>query len=296
MNNSQAMKLSRFRLEDFPLPVIANDHSKEERGVILVIGGSDSVPGAVKLAGLGALRAGAGKLQLATTATIATTLGIAVPEALMIGLAIDGEGELDVATANSALSTYIAKADAILVGPGMRSHQRMVSFIGEIIEQMQSHAILVIDGPIIGALADDDAVLHPLAGRAILTPHAGEMAALLEIPREEIASDADDIAEHCANRFGAAVVLKGSETWISAVDAIALCYRDGKAGLGTSGSGDVLAGVIAGLCARGAPVMTAAAWGVWAHGSAGNKLSRTVAPVGFLASEILNEIPGLLHN
>ncbi len=91
------------------------------------------------------------------------------------------------------------------------------------------------------------------------------------------------------------VALKGSETFITAPNEAPLCYRDGRSGLGTSGSGDVLAGIVAGLSARGASPRTAAAWGVWAHGSAGNKLSRSVARIGFLASELLDEIPHAIH-
>ena len=295
MSDGQVQKLSRLRLDDFPIPPVARDSSKEERGVVLVIGGSDRVPGAIKLAGIGALRAGAGKLQLATSANIATVLGVNVPEALVASLEVTADGEVDPESAPDVLADFVAKADAVLLGPGMALSGKSEELVRWIIGEVSPHATLVIDGPILQALALDDTMLHALNGRAILTPHAGEMAALLEIPRDEVSDAAEEIAEHSANRFRATVVFKGAETWISAIDAIALCYRDGKAGLGTSGSGDVLAGVIAGLAARGASTMAACAWAVWAHGSAGNKLARSVAPTGFLASELLSEIPALLH-
>lgn len=294
--DGHTMKLSRLRLDDFPLPKVGNDDSKEDRGVVLAIGGSDTVPGAIRLAGIAALRAGAGKLQIATSENVAIALGIMVPEALVLGLPVTVDGELDVSPLDTSLSTKVSNANAILIGPGMSLQESGAEFLRFIVAHMSENATLVVDGPVLHWLVDDDTILQPLGGRAILTPHAGEMASLLEIPPEDAGADAVEIAEHAANRFGATVVFKGSDTWITAVDAIPLRYRDGKAGLGTSGSGDVLAGLITGLAARGAPSLSAAAWGVWAHGSAGNKLARSIAPIGFLASELLVQLPGLLND
>lgn len=290
------MKLSRLRLDDFPLPKVGNDDSKEDRGVVLTIGGSDTVPGAIRLAALGALRAGAGKLQIATSENVAIGLGIAVPEALVLGLPVTDDGELDALLLHTTLERNVANAKAILVGPGMSVKEGGAEFLQFVVANMAQAATLVVDGPMLQWLAEDDTMLRPLDGRVILTPHAGEMASLLEIPLDELSTDAAEVVEHAANRFGATVVFKGSETWISAVDTIPLCYRDGKAGLGTSGSGDVLAGVVAGLAARGASTLAAASWAVWAHGSAGNRLARSIAPIGFLASELLVEVPALLND
>ena len=103
------------------------------------------------------------------------------------------------------------------------------------------------------------------------------------------------LAEAAAARFGATVLLKQSETWIASPGEPLLHYPGGGPGLATGGSGDVLAGIIAGLLARGVAPRMAAAWGVWLHGEAGRRLARAQGPLGFLARELLAEIPALLH-
>ena len=91
------------------------------------------------------------------------------------------------------------------------------------------------------------------------------------------------------------VALKAGETVIATPDGALLLYPGGGVGLATGGSGDVLAGIIGGLLARGAAPLVATAWGVWLHGEAGRRLGERLGPIGFLARELLAEIPGLMH-
>jgi hydroxyethylthiazole kinase-like uncharacterized protein yjeF len=128
----------------------------------------------------------------------------------------------------------------------------------------------------------------------ILTPHAGEMASLLGIELEAVEGDRVLVARTFARDSGAIVVLKGADTCIAAPDGRAWLHTGGSIGLGTSGSGDVLGGVIAGLVARGASAEQAAVWGVALHGRAGARLSKRHATVGFLAREIAWELPWVL--
>jgi len=128
----------------------------------------------------------------------------------------------------------------------------------------------------------------------VLTPHAGEMASLLDIDKRDVEADPPAAARLAAERFGAVVALKGAESWIADPGGALLYYRGGSVGLGTSGSGDTLAGIVTGLAARGAEPVAGAAWGVWAHGAAGRVLARRTAAVGFLARELLAEIPALV--
>jgi NAD(P)H-hydrate repair Nnr-like enzyme with NAD(P)H-hydrate dehydratase domain len=129
----------------------------------------------------------------------------------------------------------------------------------------------------------------------VLTPHAGEMANLLDEPKERVEAQPAACARRAAEQFGAIVALKGAESWIAAPDGSLYHYTGGTVGLATSGSGDTLAGIVAGLAARGAPALHAAIWGAWLHGAAGRLLGRKVGPIGFLARELLDEIPGLLR-
>jgi hydroxyethylthiazole kinase-like uncharacterized protein yjeF len=277
-----------------PLPRPDARGDKESRGRIMAVGGSLQVPGALLLAGVAALRAGAGKLQLATVRGAAMPLAMAVPEALVVALPAARDGEIGGARAAAPLRAHVAQLDALLVGPGMSADRAARALLAALVPRLHDAAVLVLDGAGLIALRHDAALLAPLAGRAVLTPHAAEMAALLGLDRDAIEADAPDVARHAAARFGATVALKGAESWIADPDGALLHFRGGAVGLGTSGSGDTLAGIVAGLAARGAPATTAAAWGVWAHGTAGRVLARRTARIGYLARELLAEVPRLV--
>jgi NAD(P)H-hydrate repair Nnr-like enzyme with NAD(P)H-hydrate dehydratase domain len=120
------------------------------------------------------------------------------------------------------------------------------------------------------------------------------MAALTGRSEEEIAQDSEAIAREAAERFGAVVVLKGAGSVIASPAGDLLHYSGGGSGLATAGSGDVLSGIIGGLLARGADPVLASAWGVWLHGEAGRACAAKLGPIGFLARELLPELPALL--
>jgi NAD(P)H-hydrate repair Nnr-like enzyme with NAD(P)H-hydrate dehydratase domain len=111
---------------------------------------------------------------------------------------------------------------------------------------------------------------------------------------EQVLADPLTIARAAARELGAIVTLKGAQTFVVAPDGRAFHNTAGNIGLGTSGSGDALSGVIAGLSARGASALQAAVWGVYLHAKAGDVLARRMGPLGFLAREVLTEIPSLL--
>ncbi|MCA1628572.1 MAG: NAD(P)H-hydrate dehydratase, partial [Acidobacteria bacterium] len=136
---------------------------------------------------------------------------------------------------------------------------------------------------------------HKLRGRVVLTPHANEMSRLLHLDKSEIAADPQATLRQAVATFAAVVVLKGRETLIAAPHSKIYCNRAGNVGLATSGSGDTLAGLIAGLAARGAAPLQAAVWGVHLHALAGDKLARKVGQLGYLARELLAEIPLVLN-
>jgi NAD(P)H-hydrate repair Nnr-like enzyme with NAD(P)H-hydrate dehydratase domain len=121
------------------------------------------------------------------------------------------------------------------------------------------------------------------------------MASLLGVDRTDVERNAAAYARDAAERFGAVVALKGAETWIAEPAGALFHYAGGSVGLATSGSGDTLAGVVAGLAARGAPASCAAVWGAYLHGAAGAVLTRRMGRVGFLARELLAELPTLLR-
>lgn len=286
MTASASMPLVSW-LVDHPLPDPFATDTKEARGQVLVVGGSTQVPGASWLAGRAALHAGAGKLQIATTSSTAIPLALHLPEAKVIQLTEDPHGEI--ARVNAATLQAVRHSDAVLIGPGMRGQRATRRLVCDLLAVIASPWVL-----------DAGAILKPqdvaaFARSGVVTPHAGEMASVTGLTREEVETDPLRVATDYARQTGCVVVMKGVPTHVVDASGCALEYRVDAPGLGTSGSGDVLGGLIAGLLARGAAPMTAAAWGVWLHGEAGRELGRRTGPVGYLAREISPEVPRLMQ-
>jgi ADP-dependent NAD(P)H-hydrate dehydratase len=280
--------LDRAWLQAHPLPQPGPDTDKNKRGRVLIAGGAMQVPGALRLVGEAAFRAGAGKVQLATVARLVVELGMAVPEAGVFGLPQADSGEL-AAGAGDAVAGLVERCDTLVLGPGMGADVEADAILGPVLAALDAEHTLVLDAAMLGVAKRFEAELRALNGRVVLTPHPGEMAQMLDGNGEPAA-----LAEQAAARFGAVVALKGAETVIAVPGMATLRYPGGGPGLATGGSGDVLAGIIGGLLARGAEPRVATAWGVWLHGEAGRRLAERVGPLGFLARELLVEIPGLM--
>lgn len=266
--------------------------SKDERGRVLIVAGCTGLPGAVLLAAHAALRVGAGKLQLAVCRDLAIPIGIAVPEALVVGLDQTEDGGIARSCAE-ALAKRAARVDAVLVGPGMSEDADAEGVTGALVRGA-GEAALVLDAGALAALRAEPDLTRSLSKPAIITPHAGEMAQLLDEDRMAIEADPLAAARRATERFGTVTVMKGGRTHVVAPDGRAWCYEVGHVGLATSGSGDTLAGLVVGLLARGAEPEAAALWSVYAHGEAGRRLARRYGGIGFMAREIPGEIPFIL--
>jgi hydroxyethylthiazole kinase-like uncharacterized protein yjeF len=278
-------------LRRIPLPMPGEGGDKEERGRVLVVGGGRETPGAVVLAGVSALRAGAGKLQVATGASNAALVASALPEARVFALPETRAGKWSKA-ACAKLEEHLSKAQCVCLGPGLIEDESVARFV-EATLRMCSEVAVVLDAGAVACLRGGRGLLHALGGRAVVTPNADEL--------EEIYGEGSEdgggplgVARRAAGEFRAVVVHKGRETFVVSPDGAAYVNRAGSVGLATSGSGDVLAGVIAGLVARGAEPAHAAAWGVHLHALAGERLSRRIGLLGFLARELPAEIPPLM--
>jgi len=280
-------------LRRWPLPKPSGDADKQDRGTVLVVGGAAEVPGALLLAGVAALRAGAGKLQLAAPRSVAAALGVAVPEARVFALPETSNGFLDRKAAARAVECA-AGADAILIGPGMLSEDAIRSFMEVAIPRL-SDKRLIIDATALSALRGGR-YRFTEDTEAVLTPNTAEMARMTGATKESVESDLRSAAMSVAEDLNAVVALKGAETIIATPYGEVFRYAEGDVGLATSGSGDVLAGILAGLLARGATLDQAAVWAVFLHGAAGNRLKRRIGPVGFLGRELSEEIPPLMNS
>ncbi|HEX6747400.1 MAG TPA: NAD(P)H-hydrate dehydratase [Longimicrobium sp.] len=290
---TRAPALTPARLRALPLPQPDADGSKEERGRVLIVGGGRETPGALLLAGSSALRAGAGKLRLATAEEAAIPLAVAIPEARVFSLPRTKAGGISAEAAGEVVR-LAGEVGALLLGPGMVEEDEATALARAVLAEIDGPAV-VLDAGCLPCLAAKRDALHRLGGRAVVTPHAGEMAGVLGIERAEVERDPLAVALSAARELGAVVALKGPDTYVAAPDGRAFRYTGGQVGLATSGSGDVLAGLVAGLLARGADPLRAAAWGVALHGEAGNALARRVGPLGFLARELPDEVPALLQ-
>lgn len=286
------IEITADMLRGWPLPSPDEAGDKEQRGRVLVVGGAVEMPGAVILAGTAGLRAGAGKLRIATCHSIATAVGVAVPEARVFSLPETAAGAIDPSAAGQ-VAGYSKAVQAILIGPGMIDATAVAQFVRELVGSI-SETTLILDAEAMSFLKDDPDALHHLGGRVVLTPHAGEMAGMLGVDLSDVKHDPLGLVRDAAARWQAVVALKGSETLIAMPEGRIYSFRGGNVGLATSGSGDTLAGVIAGLAARGAGVDQAAAWGVYLHGTAGDRLAKRIGRLGFLARELLAEIPPLM--
>jgi len=277
-------------LPDPSAPAAPGNEGKEARGRALVVGGGCRCPGSVELSGVAALRAGAGKLQIAAAQDATLHLALSVPEARVMGLRCDSRGEI--AQSSAEVDACAKLADAIVVGPGMELAPATRQLADHLMHV--SRALFVLDA---GGL---DAALIGRLGRArgprggIMTPHHGELAQMLDLDVADVASRPLELALEFARHSGVVLVLKAAETYVATPEGESWVNRGGSVGLGTSGSGDVLSGVIAGLAARGAAPAQAAAWGVYLHARAGAALEKKMGPVGYLAREIAREVPALM--
>jgi hydroxyethylthiazole kinase-like uncharacterized protein yjeF len=278
--------LDRAALRDRPLPPVING-DKETKGRILIIGGSREVPGASILAATAAMRAGAGKLRIATVATVSTQVGVAMPEAMVVGMVEDEEGGF-ATSAVEELAEQAAKVDAVVAGPGMSKGDACTRIARML---LNSDAAIALDAALLHAMRPlaKDRPIPP-----ILLPHAGELASLLDCDEDEIERDPVGCGLRAAERYRSIVLVKGVISHVVTPAGEAWMYNGGAPGLGVSGSGDVLAGIVGGLLARGAEPLNALLWSVWLHGEAGSALASKVGPIGFLARQIPDEVPALL--
>ncbi|QLQ36156.1 NAD(P)H-hydrate dehydratase [Micromonospora robiginosa] len=269
-------------LRDWALPVPTG--GKEARGTVLVVGGSRFTPGAVLLAGVAALRAGAGVLQLAAAESTAPSLSIQVPEALVVGLPETDEGAVR-GDPGDVLGGLVAEADVVTVGPGLRDIDATGELLRLVLDAAGRETALVLDAYALGALSHEPDLLVGSGRKVVLTPNLTEARHLLD---RDPGDDLDAEAVELARRYEAVVSLYGH---IATPDGRAWREESGDAGLGTSGSGDVRAGLLAGLLSRGADPAQAACWAAFAHAVSGQRLVPRYGRIGFLARELLDEIP-----
>ncbi|HEY9355915.1 MAG TPA: ADP/ATP-dependent (S)-NAD(P)H-hydrate dehydratase [Arthrobacter sp.] len=305
MNGSRATPVTPSLLRSWPLPPAGED--KYSRGAVMVIGGARTTPGAAMLAGTAALRAGAGRLTLAVAESVAMHLAVSLPEAGVIGLPETADGSV-LGSGLEPILSELGSADAVLIGPGLDDIDLTGTLLRALLEldsdgvtgrgSVTGDATIILDAYTLGCLPRFEDSLDPWRGRLILTPNPQEAEILLgkEIGQLECAVAA------IAARYQAVVSCQGFVARPAARPSDGEAFdgpelweiTTGYGGLGTSGSGDVLAGAIAGLRARGTSDAQAACWGSHLHAAAADRLASRLGPLGFLARELADELPALM--
>ncbi len=250
--------------------------TKFTSGALLVVGGAPGTIGAAVLTATAALRADAGYVTLAVPEpTLATAEALAL-EPVKRGF--------DYATALDALAPDIERARAIAVGPGLGRSPEARSLVRALLERSDLPAVVDADG-LHG--------LEPVTRDAplVLTPHAGELARLLDTKAEWVSAHRLEAAGRCAERFGAVVVLKGADTIVRAPGGRTIVSDTGPPSLATAGTGDVLTGVIGAFLAKGLDAVDAAVAGAVAHGLAARSVPHQA---GLIASDVVAALPSVL--
>ncbi|OAN44987.1 bifunctional ADP-dependent (S)-NAD(P)H-hydrate dehydratase/NAD(P)H-hydrate epimerase [Chloroflexus islandicus] len=294
------------------LPARPADAHKGVFGKVLVLAGSINYPGAAALACAGAQRSGAGLVTLATGRNV-LALAKVPPEVTLLPVAEGDWGAIGPAAVDE-LADDLPRYQALLIGPGLgqaeATRQLVLRLFG--LDQVRSRARVgfvavgdaiahvpqktvelpptVIDADGLNLLASASGWFERLSPeRCVLTPHPGEMRRLLGVT--ELPPDAVAVATEAAQRWRQTVVLKGATTVIAAPDGHTLIHDGANPALATAGSGDVLAGIIAGLMAQGCAPFAAAALGVYLHGAAGAKARAAMGDAGVVAGDLLPLVP-----
>jgi NAD(P)H-hydrate epimerase len=267
------------------LPPRPRDAHKGQFGTALLIGGSRGMTGAIALAGMAALRGGAGLVRLAVPEPCLATVAAAEPSYMTLPLPADPAGRI-AAAAGEALRAAAAAATVVAVGPGLGRSAELDRLVPELYRELSGPLVVDADG--LNALADDPDTLAQPGGPRILTPHPGEFARL--IGRRLDAEQRPMAAVALAARCRATVVLKGQHTLITDGRRQAV-NTTGNPGMATGGSGDVLTGLIAALWCQGLDTFDAARLGVYLHGLAGDLAAAELGEASLIASDLVRWLP-----
>ena len=261
-----------------PLKSRLNNSHKGDYGHVLVVGGGTGMPGAVLLAAKAALRTGAGAVTVATWPSHVPGIFSALPEAMVVGV-----------ESVALLEPFLERATVCVLGPGLGESSWAKALFAH---SINAPLPLVVDASALRLLAKapqrDD--------HWILTPHPGEAAALLACKTTSVQDNRYEASAEIQRRYGGVVVLKGAGTVVqSGTDEAWVCAR-GNPAMASAGMGDVLSGIIAGLCAQGLSLTESARQGVYAHALAGDKIVQQMGGAGMLASDLINVLPDVFHD
>jgi hydroxyethylthiazole kinase-like uncharacterized protein yjeF len=273
------------------LPQRPLEANKGSFGRVLVVAGSINYIGAAYLACSGAIRAGAGLVTLATASSLQPILAAKLTEVTYLPLPESSPGVISAEEAGLVLSE-LKNYNVLLLGCGLGQSEQAVGFIRSVLLQPKTALPpLVLDADAINTLANAPDWWQELNDDAILTPHPGEMARLTGFSVTEIQTNRAGMAKKMASEWKKTIILKGAYTVVAAPDGRCRISPIANPGLASAGTGDVLAGAIAGLLAQGLNNFDSAGLGVWLHAQAGEMVKAKLGDTGMLASDLLPVLP-----
>jgi ADP-dependent NAD(P)H-hydrate dehydratase / NAD(P)H-hydrate epimerase len=272
------------------IPRRGRESTKFAAGSVLVCGGSIGLTGAPSMASEAAMRAGAGYVTACVPASLNLIFEARLLEVMTVPIP-DRDGRLEGGGAEQVLERS-QRVDSLVLGPGLGRDPDTLSFAREVARAAKVPMVLDADG--LNAHAGE---LEALAGRqapTVLTPHAGELARLLETDSASVEAHRLECARRAAGEAGAIVLLKGDDTLVAAPDGRLAVSRGGSSALATAGTGDVLSGVIGAFLAKKMDPFHAACAGVFVHATAGRLAASRVGQEGVIASDVIESLPGAL--
>ncbi|VEN75442.1 ADP-dependent (S)-NAD(P)H-hydrate dehydratase / NAD(P)H-hydrate epimerase [Candidatus Desulfarcum epimagneticum] len=278
------------RIRSFFSPKGADIH-KGDNGHVLALAGSPGKTGAAAMTGVSAMRAGAGLVTIAAPRGVSGVLETLSMETMTHPLPESENGRLGMA-AFDEIKALLLEKNVLAMGPGLGADPGVRRLVRRLAAECPIP--MVIDADALNCLAGDVSILRQSAGPVILTPHPGEMARLIQSTTADVQNDRLGHARALAADTGAHVVLKGAKTIVAGPNGRALINPTGNPGMASGGMGDVLTGVLAGLLSQGLSPGDAAAAAVYIHGDAADRLAEKKGAFGFLAGEVMEEIPGRL--
>lgn len=282
--------MSKFSLPE--LKPIDRDAHKKMRGHALLIAGSKEKSGAAVLASLACMRAGTGLATLALPSAAHTIIKSQLINVMSEEISSDEKSVFD--TSGLQLLAEIAQnKSAVLMGPGLAPDARRAKWISELLSKIE--VPFVLDAQALSDVGESMKSIDWSKSNAVITPHEGEMSKLTGLTAEEIRRNRSEIASTFAKNWKVHIILKGfqtviatpkGDTWINMVDHPCLSV---------GGTGDVLSGILTSLLAQGVPMFDACKLSVYIHGRAGQRLGERIGVRGVLASDLVNEIPAVIH-
>ena len=267
------------------LPARPASANKGSFGRVLIVAGSASFTGAATLAALGALRSGAGLVTVAAIDAVRAAVSAQAPEATYLPLP-EEDGGLGLAAANEIVRE-LPRYRALLIGPGLGQSEGARAVVRAVLASpAAANARLVVDADALNALARLRSWHGELPPNVVLTPHPGELSRLTGESVEGLQAARISVARRCSADWRQTLVLKGAHTVIARPDGATLVSPFASAALATGGTGDVLAGAIAGYMAQEVAPFEAAGLAVYLHGAAAASLQAEYGESGLLASEL----------